>query len=251
MTTNTLLERCTTIKASTALRSRTAAPVIERVPAPRLLPATITIGARISLFVGAVAAIAVGAAAMINAGVGAGPGDVFLSAVARQAGVAHGTAGMALAAMMAAAATLLGHRPRAGTVAAAVSIGPLLNVMLTVIPMPGPVEIRYALASVGLVLIAVGVAAAAVARVGRAVTEHLIAACAERTSISETRLRLALESGYLLAGFALGGIVGPFTVVVALTIGPLVAVATRAIDATWGAGTRSVSQLYTARLSRL
>ncbi|MGE5210944.1 MAG: hypothetical protein ACM3MM_06745, partial [Acidobacteriota bacterium] len=59
----------------------------------------------------------------------------------------------------------------------------------------------------------------------------LASAASDRTGRPEPRIRMAFELAWLAVGVVLGGPIGLGTVLVALAIGPAVAVGYRAVDA--------------------
>jgi len=79
-------------------------------------------------------------------------------------------------------------------------------------------------------VVGLGAGALIVSGLGAGSGELLAAAASDRSGRAEPRIRMAFELTWLGAGIALGGPIGVGTVLVALTIGPAVAVGYRAID---------------------
>lgn len=194
---------------------------------------------RLALHVGGSIVAAFGVAGMLRGGIGAGPADVFLGALAGVVGVAHGTASSLFLISLIVLAAALGHRPGVGTFAISLGFGPVLNQILDVAPHPDDLLTRSASAGVGLSLVALGVGCVTASEVGRGPVELCTEAVAVRTSWSEVHLRTGFEVSMAATGIALGGPFGPFTIVTAVAIGPMIAVGVRVVD---GAALRAAAR---------
>src|SRR5690606_11782164 len=72
--------------------------------------------------------LALGIALTLVAGLGVGPSDVFIGAVAEHRGIGHGTATSGFVFSVLVLGVALGSRPGPGTFVTAVALGPLINV---------------------------------------------------------------------------------------------------------------------------
>lgn len=160
---------------------------------------------------------------MISAGLGAGPGDVLIAAIASRAGVAHGSAALGFSAVMLTFALVSRAGVRVGTIALALSIGPAMNVALQVMPSPPIAWLQVAQFVAGLVLTGCGVAAAIQASYGPGSLELLTVKLSHRTGSSFAAIRVGIEASFAVVGALLGGAAGVATVVFAVAFGPLVA----------------------------
>jgi uncharacterized membrane protein YczE len=96
--------------------------------------------------------------------------------------------------------------------------------------------------------IGIGAGALIVSRLGAGSGELLASAASDRSGRAEPRARLAIELSWLVVGIALGGPVGLGTILLALTIGPAVAVGHRIVHGAV-AHTSERSQAYVASAS--
>jgi uncharacterized membrane protein YczE len=169
-------------------------------------------------------AMAVGTAAMANAGLGMGPWQVFHQGIAVHTGLQLGTVQLVVGIPILALWWPLGERPGVGTVLNVALVGPIINVFLPLLPVPGPGEMlaQVLLAVVGVLLIGVGSGLYLAADLGAGPRDGLMVGLHRRFDWSIRRTRTGIELAALLAGFLLGGTVGLGTVVFALGIGPII-----------------------------
>lgn len=180
---------------------------------------------RDALLPAGVASIGIGVALTIWTGLGAGPVDVLLAALAQRAGGSFTAVVAPTLAVLALLAVALGGRPGAGTLIAPLAVGPTIDAALWTLNHHTPPDHLVALTLIHLCatgLLGAGGAAILLARRGPAVLELLGGAIALRARTSEVTSRTALEGAMLGAGWALGGPVGYGTVIVALGSGPAV-----------------------------
>jgi uncharacterized membrane protein YczE len=134
--------------------------------------------------------------------------------------------------------TLLRRSARVGLlVAGSVVVAAGVAVMLWTRLGPGPLDVFIGAVRVrtGLSLtlaVWLVIASLIVSGLGAGSGELLASAASDRTGRPEPRIRMAFELVWLAVGVMLGGPIGVGTVLVALTIGPAVAVGYRAVDAT-------------------
>jgi uncharacterized protein len=102
--------------------------------------------------------------------------------------------------------------------------------VLAPIGVPDSLLARLVIHVIAICLLGLGAGALIVSRLGAGSGELLSAAASDRTGRPEPRVRMVIELTWLAVGVALGGPVGLGTIIVALTIGPAVAVGYRFVD---------------------
>ena len=161
-------------------------------------------------------------ALQIRAGLGLDPWDVFHQGVADRTGLSFGTVVIVAGAVVLLAWLPLRQRPGIGTVSNVFVIGIAVDASLALLPEAGstPVALAMLLAGVGLNGVASG--AYIGAGLGPGPRDGLMTGLVRRTGGSIRVVRTSIEVTVLAVGAALGGTVGPGTVLYALSIGPLV-----------------------------
>lgn len=218
------------IRAGTNSVTATSAAVRRGLAPHEALGRRLPNSARVALLGSAVLMLATGVVAMLRSGLGAGPADVFLAALSSHLGVAHGTAGVIFAIALSVAAVAVRRRPGPGTLVLALCVGPMVNLLWNVVPAPEAYPLQWSQFGLGLGLVAIGIGAAIQAAWGPGNLELITDGLAARGLGTHSRIRIAIEVTLGLSGLILGGIAGPGTLVVALTIGPLVMLA----SSSWG-----------------
>jgi len=191
--------------------------------APRLrgsLPARVA-----SLFVGLVV-MAVAIVALLQSGLGLAPWDVFHLGVARHSPLEIGTASIVVGLAVLLVAWALGQPPGFGTVANAIVIGAVVDLLLVsgwvqelAAAEVGP---RFGLLVLGVALFGLGSALYIGAGLGAGPRDSMMLVIARRTGVRIAVVRSSIELVAIAAGWALGGIVGVGTIAVALLLGPTV-----------------------------
>lgn len=191
--------------------------------APRLRGSAVARTA--SLFAGLVV---VGAAivALLESGLGLAPWDVFHLGLAAHGPLTIGTASIAVGLVVLLLAWALGQRPGFGTVANAVVIGAVVEVLRRVpwvarLSSSG-LPLRAGLLLLGVALFGLGSALYIGAGLGAGPRDSLMLVLARRTGVRIALVRGGLEVTALTVGWVLGGVVGIGTVAVALLLGPAV-----------------------------
>jgi uncharacterized membrane protein YczE len=162
---------------------------------------------------------------MIRANLGLDPWDVFHQGVSKLTGLSFGVAVIAISAVVLLFWIPLRQKPGIGTISNAIVIGLTVDAMNTVLPAPSLLWLRWVY-GVGGVL-ATGVASGLYigARLGPGPRDGLMTGVAIRWHgrwFAQIRVvRTAIEVLVLGVGFAMGGTIGPVTVLYALGIGPL------------------------------
>ena len=161
-----------------------------------------------------------GVAMMIRGQVGVAPYDVLTTGVAAALGIAVGAAAMIVPLVFVAMAWSLGRRPGPGTALAVVLVGPTIGLALTAVPHVEAMAPRLGLFVVGYLVVAAGVTAVIIAEIGPGPAEILMLALHDKGAPLASA-RTGIELTCVAVGWSLGGQVGVGTVVVALTIGPI------------------------------
>jgi len=189
--------------------------------------------ARVALLAGGSVVIAVAVSVTLWTGLGPGPLDVFIGAVRARSGLPLGVTVWLTVGSMVAVAHLLGRRAGPGTVLSPFVIGAVMEIAvrgLSAYEPPSAVPAAIGVHLGAVVVLGFGAGALIVSGLGAGSGELLAAAASDRSGRDEPHVRIAIESGLLVLGVALGGPVGVGTVLVALTIGPAVAFGYRCVS---------------------
>jgi uncharacterized membrane protein YczE len=210
-------------------RAGAIAAVLASAPAVRAM----RFSARVGLLVAGALLIAAAVAVMLWTGLGPGPLDVFIGAVRVHTGLPLGVAVWLVVGSMILLSWALGRRPGPGTLVSPLIVGAAMQIvagMLEPIGVPDSLLARLVIHVTAICVLGLGAGALIVSRLGAGSGELLSAATSDRTGRPEPRVRMAIELTWLAVGVALGGPIGLGTVIVALTIGPAVAVGYRFVD---------------------
>lgn len=184
-------------------------------------------------------------ALMIRGNIGASPWDVFGQGVARSFGISFGVSTVAISAVVLLFWIPLRQKPGAGTLFNAVLVGVFADLGLLLLPQPGDLILRVGSFGAGLLLLAAATALYIGAGLGPGPRDGLMTGLVRTTGLKVWMVRTAIEAAVVLAGWALGGVVGVGTVVFAVAIGPLTQLALRLLsvrlDAPAGQGREQVS----------
>ena len=212
-------------------RAGAIAAVLADGPMPTLLRRS----ARVGLLVAGSVVVAAGVAVMLWTRLGPGPLDVFIGAVRVRTGLSLTLAVWLVIASLIGAAWLLGRRPGPGTLASPLIVGPAMQAFVSLLEGIEPPDAFVLIAAIhvaAVFVVGLGAGALIVSGLGAGSGELLASAASDRTGRPEPRIRMGFELVWLAVGVMLGGPIGVGTVLVALTIGPAVAVGYRAVDAT-------------------
>ena len=215
------------------------------------MPTLLRRSARVGLLVVGSVVIAAGVAVMLWTRLGPGPLDVFIGAVRVRTGLSLTLAVWLVIASLIGVAWLLGRRPGPGTLLSPLIVGPAMQAFVALLDGVEPPDAFIVVAAIhvaAVFVVGLGSGALIVSGLGAGSGELLASAASDRTGRAEPGIRMAFELTWLGVGVILGGPIGVGTVLVALTIGPAVAVGYRAVD---GAAISCRTRLEVASEARL
>lgn len=158
---------------------------------------------------------------MVRAGLGMLPWDVFHYGLAQHLPLSLGTVVIVVSVLVLVLWIPLRQQPGLGTVANAVWIGVVLDVVLRVLPHPEQLAAQVLLMLAGIALNALATALYIGSQLGPGPRDGLMTGLSRRTGLSLRLVRTGLEIAVVVAGVVLGGVLGVGTVLYALLIGPL------------------------------
>lgn len=177
---------------------------------------------------------AAGIVLLLESELGLSPWDVLNQGLSERSALSFGTANVAVALLVLAAARLLGARIGPGTVANAVLIGLFVDGLLQLDAVTAlsdaPLGARVAMLAGGILVIGAGSALYIGANLGAGPRDSLMLVLAHRTRTRVGVVRTLLEAAATAAGFVMGGTVGVGTLAFVLGIGPAVELAFRLLD---------------------
>lgn len=157
---------------------------------------------------------------LLLAGLGVGAWDVLHQGLARTVGLGVGTWAVLVSLALLVVWVPLGLRPGVGTLANAVVVGVVIDLVLAAAAPPHALGARVALLAGGVLLNAVATGAYIGAGLGAGPRDGLTTGLAAR-GLSIRLVRTCIELTVLAVGWLLGGTVGVGTVVFTFAIGPL------------------------------
>lgn len=167
-------------------------------------------------------AFGLGIALMVRSDLGLGPWDVLHQGITNRTGIPIGTVGILVGVALLATWLPLRERAGIGTLGNTVLIGVVIDLTLLVLPEPESAWARVAFMLAGILGIAVGSGAYIGAGLGPGPRDGLMTGLARLTGASLRLVRTGIELTVLAAGILLGGTFGIGTILLALSIGPLV-----------------------------
>ncbi|MGW4497576.1 membrane protein YczE [Micromonospora sp. NPDC004336] len=176
---------------------------------------------RVARLLSGLALFGVSVALMVRADLGLASWDVLHQGLAERAGLPLGQVVNLVAVAVLLLWIPLRQRPGFGTVANVVVVGFVADAALALVPPVSPVAGRIGLLVAGILLNGLATALYLGARLGPGPRDGLMTGLAAR-GVPIGPARTAIELGVLALGWALGGTVGPGTLLFAVGIGPLV-----------------------------
>lgn len=174
---------------------------------------------RITLLITGWSLIALAIPAILHSNLGAGPFDVFNTAIASHLDIAVGTASWITVSGVLLLAMCLGARPGVATFAGAFVIGQGVNTLLPYMPQPSAFLLRAVMLAAALVVLCVGISLVVLSNLGGGSIDLLMLAL-HRRGLPLVAARLAIEVTAGTVGYLLGGSAGIGTFVIAICIGP-------------------------------
>jgi uncharacterized membrane protein YczE len=156
---------------------------------------------------------------IVQAELGLDPWNVLHEGLADRTGIRIGTISIFVGLVVVLAWIPMRQRLGIGTVANAIVIGAVMDLVMPLLPHPGDRATQWALLVTGLALAGPGIGMYIGARLGPGPRDGIMTGLAERGP-SIRLVRTGIELAALLVGIALGGSVGIGTILFALTIGP-------------------------------
>jgi uncharacterized protein len=163
-----------------------------------------------------------GIALFIRSHLGLGPWDAFHYGLHVQTGISVGMASIAAGFLILVLNMMMGIRPGLATVMNMIFIGVFIDLLLPVVPDATSLAAGFAYFGVAIVLVGLSSGAYIGAGFGHGPRDGFMMALTLRTGWSVRRIRTLIELSVLVVGWAMGGVVGIGTVLVAFTIGPSV-----------------------------
>lgn len=182
---------------------------------------------RFAWVVPSTALIGLGVGLLLNADLGVPPYDVLLSAVDQRTVLSHGQASWVVSGGLVLLAMVFGARPKVVGVAYVVLAGVAVDAANSILVTPDELGVRIAMAAGGVVILTTGIGVIVHTSATGGAFELIIEAFVKRGA-NRTILRTGLEISALVTGIVLGGAFGVMTVVMALTLGPLIAIVLQA-----------------------
>lgn len=171
----------------------------------------------------------VGIVLLLESDLGLSPWDVLHQGIAEHTPLSFGTTNVVVGVAVLGISWLLGARIGVGTVANAVAVGLVVDLLLQIDAVStldeSSLTARVGLLLAGLACIAAGSGLYIGAALGAGPRDSLMLVLSERTGVRIGLVRIVLEVGVTVLGFALGGTVGVGTLAFAFGIGPLVELA--------------------------
>jgi uncharacterized protein len=179
-------------------------------------------------------------ALMIRAGLGLGPWDAFHVGLHVLTGMSVGVASIVVGLMIVVGSYFIGVRAGAGTLANMVLIGVFIDLIMPMISPADGLVLGLVYFMTGVVLCALATGMYIAAGLGKGPRDGLMLGISQRMSWRVGRVRTGIEIFVLLAGWAMGGMIGLGTILFAAAIGP----ATQ-----WGLSVFGISSTGAVRLS--
>ncbi|GHH71267.1 membrane protein [Streptosporangium violaceochromogenes] len=162
----------------------------------------------------------VGIALQIESRLGGSPWDVFHQGLSTRLGLSIGTWIILVGALVMLLWIPLRQRPGIGTVSNAVLLGLFADLALWLAPTPEPAAARWAYLLLGVTVTGAATGLYIGAGLGPGPRDGLMTGL-NRLGLPIGPARTIIEVTVLAAGWLLGGVVGPGTLVFALAIGPM------------------------------
>lgn len=163
----------------------------------------------------------IGIAFILRSNLGAGSWDVLTQGISHHVSLSFGTITVITSGIVLLLWIPLRQKPGLGTILNAVTIGPSVDVGLSLIPEVDAIWIRVIFITIGIVVIGMGTGLYIGARLGPGPRDGLMTGLHRVTGRPIWIVRVTLELTVVALGWMLGGTVGAGTVAVSVFIGPV------------------------------
>jgi uncharacterized membrane protein YczE len=187
---------------------------------PAIVPTGSSTRRRVTILLASLVLVAAGVACMISAEIGVAPYDVLTTGLSELVDIPIGLAAIVLPVVFVAIGAALGGRLGYGTILCTFLVGPMLGLLLDVLPTTEAMGPRLGYYVIGLAVLSVGITGTVAADIGSGPAELVMLAVHERGP-AIAPVRTTIELVCVLVGWAMGGQVGVGTVVFALAIGTI------------------------------
>lgn len=165
--------------------------------------------------------IAIGVPLLLRSSLGVAPFDVFNSGVAETTGWSFGTCFVVDALGMFVLGALLGAPPGPASVGGNFAIGPMIDVVLRILPEDQPLPVRIGFLVGGLLVVALGICLVISTDLGAGPTEVVMLGLV-RHRVGVVPARWLSDGIPMLVGIVLGGALGIGTLAFLVLMGPMV-----------------------------
>lgn len=184
------------------------------------LSAAVRFAAKLLWFYLGLTMCAVGYSLVIKPAVGSGPWDVFHLGLSGQTGIPLAFIMQGVGAGVVLLDIALGIRPSLGMVLNMLSIGPIVQFTLGILPTPEALPARWAMLLVGILVAGQGTALYVSADIGSGPRDGMMIGLTRMLGRPVAFVKNGIDVAVTTGGWLLGGPVGLGTLVVALLMGP-------------------------------
>ena len=196
---------------------------VPKVPWTAPTPWTLNISRLAILFFG-LFIFGIGDALLIVSNLGNSPWTVLAQGVSKQLGLSVGISTLIVSLAVLTMWIPLKEKPGFGTIANVFIIASAIDLGINFLPEQEILAVELVYAFVGIVLVGLGSALYITCGLGSGPRDGWMTAIHRRTKIPVGRVRFGIEVLVLVAGWALGGVIGLGTALFATLIGPSVAI---------------------------
>lgn len=177
---------------------------------------------RLLWFYVGLAVVTTGFGMVIRPGVGAAPWDIFHLGVNRQTGLPLGVVMQLTGLVIILLNWSLKIKPGLGMVLNMLSVGPMVQVVLAVLPTPETLWGRWLMLAVGIFLAGFGTAFYVSADLGSGPRDGMMIGLTRKLGLPVAVIKNGMDITVALVGWLLGGPLGFGSILVALSLGPSV-----------------------------
>jgi uncharacterized membrane protein YczE len=186
---------------------------------PTVLAPGAPLGRRVAVQALGILAVSAGVALTIQAELGVAPYDVVTTGLHEQTGMSIGLAAVLLPLLFVGLGLAVGGRVGVGTLFDLFLVGPVLGLILALLPEVHLLAVRVPMYAAGFCLITAGIVLVILPELGAGPAEVLMLAIADR-GLPLAPVRTGIELVCVAVGFAMGGQIGFGTLAFAVLVGP-------------------------------